>query len=47
MHDENEVSAHIKAEHEGKGEVINDLKKFKSEVEPLATSCFVDWQLRV
>ncbi|VDM42351.1 unnamed protein product [Toxocara canis] len=47
MHDENEVNIHIKDEHEGTAEVVNDLKKYKSEVEPLATSCFIDWQLRV
>lgn len=47
MHDENAVTMHIRDVHNGEAEMINDLVKYKEEVEPMASSCFLDWQLRV
>lgn len=46
-HDEGVVLIHIKTVHDNCAEVINDLQNYKSQVEPMSTSCFLDWHLRV
>ncbi|VDN06617.1 unnamed protein product [Thelazia callipaeda] len=48
IHDETAVRIHMREEHKDEeGQIINDLIKYKAEVEMMAKSCFLDWQLRL